>query len=264
MQNQSFHQGLFGYWQPCYLAMSTWLYTGNSNWTCPKQTPDTPLLGSSWHLQEPCPHTSSVQVNSLGIILSWAPPPRPHASKSQASPRGSLFQIQLGWAYFSLPPRSQSWPSQLLTGRKRPVNKPGVVCIPPLQSWTAVTLVFSLVFHSKRRLCLWVCAPAIPSTWKPFCSVSCCLLFPFSERVSPNTLLNYSASFFSPSSLVWFFPHSTCYLLMCHFLYFHISSFHLGPRTPKRRYVLGGGCCAEIPPGLLTDLSPGCRTPPGL
>lgn len=171
--------------------MSAWLYTGNSNWTCPKRTPDTPLLGSSRHLQEPRPRTSSIQVNSLGIILSWAPPPRPHASKSQASPRGSLFQIQLGWGYFSLPPRSQSWPSQLLTGRKSPVNKRGVVCIPPLHSCTAVTLVFSLVLsHASGSMRLLF--PPLESLF----AVSCRLLFPFSKRVSPNTLLNYSPSFF--------------------------------------------------------------------
>ena len=59
-----------------------------------------------------------------------------------------------------------------------------------------------------------------------------CVLSPLVPllRVSPNTLLNYSASFFSPSSLVCFiFSHSTCYLLMCHFLYFHNSPLHLGP-----------------------------------
>lgn len=65
---------------------------------CPKQTLDSPLpTGTSWvppHLQEPRPYTFSVQVSSLGI-LSWAPPPTPHASKSQAGPRGVLFQIQL-------------------------------------------------------------------------------------------------------------------------------------------------------------------------
>lgn len=218
--------------------MSTWLYTGNSNWTCPKQTPDTPLLGSSWHLQEPRPHTSSVQVNSLGIVRSWAPPPRPHASKSQASPRGSLFQIQLGWAYFSLPPRSQSWPSQLLTGRKSPVNKPGVVCIPPLQSCTAVMLVFSLVFHFKRRLCLWAVHPLFPPLESLFalCPVASCSP---SQSVTKHPVELFCILLFPILfSLLYFFPQ--------HVLSFDVSFsllpyFSISPRPTNSQETVCSG-----------------------
>ena len=72
--------------------------------------------------------------------------------------------------------------------------------------------------------------------------MSCRLLLPLSERVPPNTLFNYSPSFFPPSSLACLiFPHTMCYLLMHHFLSFHISLFHLCPGTPKRLYVLEWG-----------------------
>lgn len=89
--------------------------------------------------------------------------------------------------------------------------------------------------------CLWVYASAIPSTWKPFC----CVLSPpvplLRESVTKHPVELFSV-LLSPSFLVCFiFSHSMGYLLTCHFLYFHIAPFHLGPGTPERLYVLGWG-----------------------
>lgn len=103
MQNKWLHQGIRGYWQPCYLVMSTWLSTGNSNLTCSKQTSSySPahwrLLGSS-----PPPGAASPLFQGSGQ--------RPgHHTLLDSFSQTTHIQIISKSRWFSLPPTARMRP----------------------------------------------------------------------------------------------------------------------------------------------------------